>query len=514
MMIEFHISFLTLAVGSGISFIFSLFVLGIAIFRQTRKPLLALFSGETARKNVPKANAFIISFILGAVCLLAALFLTIVVKTGRIEPILFFISSGLVFISLLFFIYGIMIRIARRIRGIVNRPFGLAARRLVERPGRSLVSISILALGIFIVTAVGANTSSLPVDPAERDTGTGGFSLYMETSVPVADNLNDNNTRIRLGLDEPSEQGVTFIPLRVAEGDDFSCLNLNRAQAPEILGVREDELEARQAFAFADFPASGAQISPWAALSRTLADGAIPAFADEASLTWGLGLKIGDTINVRDEQDKARVIKFVGTLSNSIFQGSILVSEKHFLELFLSSQGYTRFLVDAPEMEDAQRVALAGRLQNILRNFGAALQTTEARLFSFQQVANTYLLLFLLLGGFGLLIGIGGFGVLIQRSIAERRGEFALMLAVGFSKRTLVFIVLVQELFILFTALIVGLAAALLALYPALAEAGEKIPWGILSALVAAMAGGGFLWVWRSVTGSLKGNIIGILKNE
>jgi ABC-type antimicrobial peptide transport system permease subunit len=227
-----------------------------------------------------------------------------------------------------------------------------------------------------------------------------------------------------------------------------------------------------------------------------------------------LGLKIGDTLLIRDGQGRERNLRFVATLAGSLFQGSVIIGEKDFLALFPSATGFSRFLVDAPSLSTEQRVSSVPHLENLLRNFGAQVMTTEAKLFMYQQVENTYLVMFLLLGGFGLLIGVGGFGVFIQRTIASRRGEFALLVAVGFQKWTISGAVFWEHLVILASALLTGMAAALLALIPAILKAGNQVPWAILAFLFCGMAAGGFLWVRRTVRAGLKGDLISILKNE
>ena len=53
------------------------------------------------------------------------------------------------------------------------------------------------------------------------------------------------------------------------------------------------------------------------------------------------------------------------------------------------------------------------------------------RLAAFNAVQNTYLSTFQVLGGLGLLLGSVGLGVVVLRNVLERRGELALLLAVG-----------------------------------------------------------------------------------
>ncbi len=516
--IGFYFSWGHCAAGLALSFVFSLAVFSLTLVRETRRPIAGLLSGvPDGRRRRKKARRWW-RFAAGAVSIGFALVLTLGFQKKGIDPAFFFAASGLAFAGLLFLLDGALV-FARGARA--GLPRGNAARALAAlrlNRGRTLTSVLVLSLGVFLVAAVGANTYSLPADPSRRNTGTGGFALWLQTAAPVADNLNDPAARARLGLaDLPA--GVSFVPMRVRPGDDASCLNLNLARNPEVVGVNPAELASRRAFTFVAsvfrFPGGA---SPWNALDNgpgaPVPAGQVAAIADEESLTWNLGLAAGDAFSIRDGAGRERGALVAAALANSLFQGSVIVSEDEFLRLYPAASGYTRFLVDAPGFSAAARKALAATLRDRLRPFGADVEPTEARLFRYNRVADTYLLMFLVLGGLGLLIGIGGFGVLVRRNLAARRGEIALMRAVGLPARDVFRSLLVEQLIVLGGALAVGLSASLVALLPAALKAPGRLPWAILICLFAAMAAGGCLWVRRSVRGVLGGDVIGVLKNE
>jgi putative ABC transport system permease protein len=516
--IGFYFSAAHFAAGLGLSLLFSLAVFAAALFREARRPIAGLLSGagESGRRR-RKARRWW-RLLAAAASLGLALVLVLGFQKKGIDPLYFFIASVLAFAGLLFLLDAALIR-GRA--GRAGSRAGAAARALAAlrlSRGRTTSSVLVLALGAFLVAAVGANTYSLPADPSRRDAGTGGFALWMETEAPVADNLDDPSARARLGLADLPD-GVSFVPLRVRSGDDSSCLNLNRAVDPEVVGVPAAALASRRAFAFAGslfrFPAGA---SGWRALDNRsgalVPAGPVAAIADEESLTWNLGLALGDKLAIRDEAGRERSFLFAATLANSLFQGSVLVSEEEFLRLYPSSSGYTRFLVDAPGFSAAARDALAAALRDRLRAFGTEVEPAAARLFRYNRVADTYLLMFLVLGGLGLLIGIGGFGVLVRRTLAGRRGEIALMRAVGIPARDVFRALLAEQYLILAAALLVGLLASLIALLPTALKAVDRLPWAILAGLFALMAAGGFFWVRRSVRGALRGDLCGVLKNE
>src|SRR5213595_1077363 len=55
---------------------------------------------------------------------------------------------------------------------------------------------------------------------------------------------------MRMGVPDKLFENVTVFPLRVKSGDEASCLNLNRAQQPRILGAGKNFI-ARGGFSFA-----------------------------------------------------------------------------------------------------------------------------------------------------------------------------------------------------------------------------------------------------------------------
>ena len=96
-------------------------------------------------------------------------------------------------------------------------------------------------------------------------------------------------------------------------------------------------------------------------------------------------------------------------------------------------------------------------------------------------VQNTYLSIFQVLGGLGLILGSAGLGVVLLRNVLERRGELACLQAVGFGRPALVRLVLWEHWVLLGMGLAGGVAAAIVAVLPALRSPGgcDRIlrPW-------------------------------------
>ena len=377
----------------------------------------------------------------------------------------------------------------------------IGLRNVTRRRGRSLAVAGMMAGGIFLVIAVNAFRLGAESDPTRRDSGTGGFALVGESTLPIYEDLNSEAAWDAFALDDKLMAKAKFAQLRLREGDDASCLNLNKAQRPVLCAVNPKPLAERRAFAFAK--------GSWDLLSEKSDE--IPAIADQATAQWGLGKGIGDTIEYTDSQGRAFKVKLVGLLAGSILQGKVIISEKDFLAKYPDAGGYKFFLVDAP-VDAAPQVSAQLSLQ--LQTRGLALETAGARLATFQQVQNTYIGIFTVLGGLGVLLGTAGLGVLAARNILERRGEFALMQAVGFRQGALRRMVLSEHVALLIVGLLLGLVSAAIAVLPDVRQSGGSLPFGFIAALVCGILGFGVVVCWIASVAALRGHLLSALRRE
>ena len=171
-------------------------------------------------------------------------------------------------------------------------------------------------------------------------------------------------------------------------GDDASCLNLNRAQQPTLLGVDPAELARREAFTFQALGKDVDAAAPWKALEQELPDGAIPGVADYNSMMWAMRKKIGDTVDYVDQNGKPVAIRLVGAVANSILQGHVIIAKQAFTRIYPYEDGHRVFLVDAPQKG---RAKAADALTRALSDSGLELIPTDVRLNRFNAVQNTYL---------------------------------------------------------------------------------------------------------------------------
>ena len=194
--------------------------------------------------------------------------------------------------------------------------------------------------------------------------------------------LNTPEGRLELGFSDKASQQLEawhIYSLRVAAGEDASCLNLYRPTQPRVLGVPGALIE-RGGFDWSalelgiwtrenragrteypvlsteqrswadrnaehDAMASPSAENPWTLLNLNLSqDGTgheiVPVMLDASTAIYSLHLKgVGSRLTIRDAADQPVTLEVVGLLKNSVLQGNLLISEDNFLRLFPDTAG-------------------------------------------------------------------------------------------------------------------------------------------------------------------------------
>jgi ABC-type antimicrobial peptide transport system permease subunit len=191
---------------------------------------------------------------------------------------------------------------------------------------------------------------------------------------------------------------------------------------------------------------------------------AIPALVDETTLLWALKKKIGDVLSYVDENGQPFDVQIIGTLPDSIFQGYLIVDEQQFLKRFPSNPGYSIFLIDARKGTDLG--ALRNRLEATVRDAGGHVTLTRDVLAAFHQIENTYIAIFTVLGSLGVILGSLGLAIVVARNLRERRGEFAVMTAIGIPPRVLARMVFAEFARLVAWGIAIGALASAIAVWP------------------------------------------------
>ncbi len=500
---------LTLVIAGAVTVLLSLGVIWWAARRLLRAQPRALLAGSLRAEKTEKKSrmAKVARFLpIGVATAAAAVMLVFTPRVPQhIAPMLFF---GAAFLLLVDGLRLLNWRLKRSEDSAGASPhleniWNLGVRNTTRRRGRSVALAGLLALGVFMVTALNAFRQDARLTENTRQSGAGGFAFIGESTLPVYEDLNSNAGQKVWDFDPDELAGVKFVPFRVRDGEEASCLNLNRAQTPRVLGVSPDAMPA-EAFPFA----SG---EGWQILDGESGD-AIPVIMDQYSAMFALGKKAGDDITVPDGQGRPVTLRIAGLLAGTVLQGNVIMSEEHFIRLYPDTKGYRFFLVDAPaaRAESFRKLAVE---QLTSRSF--TLTSAPERLAQFQAVQNTYLTIFSTLGGLALLLSTIGLGVLVARHILERRAEFATLTACGFLPNQLRLMVLAEHWFLFFAAIVLGSVTALLAVWPNLKLAGAGgLPLGTLALILLALLAGGLLFCWLAARLALTKRITTALRQE
>jgi len=118
---------------------------------------------------------------------------------------------------------------------------------------------------------------------------------------------------------------------------------------------------------------------------------------------------------------------------------------------------------------------------------GVTVETVEERLRLLGAVESTYLDMFLVLGGLGMVLGVIGVTLVILRGIEERRAEFAVLNALGIPRRNILVLVAAEYGVLVTAGLAAGTLPALIAIQPAAHALGSQLPWGAMVAIIAAL---------------------------
>lgn len=504
--IEVNFDFFSIGVGSTISIVIAMCTILIILWR---KSLLTV--NNLQRKNIrifQKNKNFrsAISVIGSLISLIAAfvIFALLIKNNDFQNQGLFFFSGVLLLTGCMLFINFMLLKF-NDIKSLSISGNILICRNFAARKKSFLSLVSIPAIATFLVISVGLNRTDFTSDLTKRNSGTGGFLLYCETTLPILKNLNSPEAKKKYNIKQLPD-AVNFIQLKKLTGDDASCLNLNRAVRPNIIAVNPEELSERNSFLIVE--SMSKKSNSWTILNDKPEEDFIPAIADLTVIKWGLGKNIGDTLTYINEAGNKIILKLVAGLENSIFQGNIIISESNFKKHFPSIAGSNIILVDAP-VTDLK--ICTDKLMESFQEFGISVVQTSERLLMFNSVTNTYLDIFLSLGGIALIVGIIGIAVVIVKNISEQKHEFAMMQAVGLSRNMLKNLVLKEYIIVVFTGLFVGLFAAFLSVFPSLRNSNQVT---FVVVLISIFIVNSVIWIAIAAAKSLKKDFLYDLRNE
>lgn len=381
----------------------------------------------------------------------------------------------------------------------------LALRSAAANRGRSLLVMGLLAGAGFIIVSVAANVRDFSrLDIHRKDSGAGGFALRAIVTVPLPVDIATPAGRKHLGFspeDEALFKDVSLFPLLYSRGDDISCLNLAAAQQPRVVGISPAMIE-RGGFTVLT---KANTADPWSLLQSDKA-----VFGDADSVMWSLHSALGGKVNLIGSSEQ-REGQFAGLLPGSIFAGELLISEENFRQLYPEIAQPRYFLIETPPGKED---AVAEALRRNLGDFGLEVRSTRELLNAYAGVQNTYLSTFLALGGLGLMLGTLGLVIVLLRNALERRKEFALLLAQGFTTRDLAAMLAIENAGLLVAGLLCGAVTALVAVAPHLASVSARVNWGALIVVLAGILLVGLASCLLAARAATRGKLLEALREE
>jgi ABC-type lipoprotein release transport system permease subunit len=534
-----HASALTFALGFGLTLVMSLVALWFSVRGLVKVPPPALLRGETTIPGTAAQGSSRRLRVLAPLALIGGA-ASIVAGGGIDNPdfraMSFFGGGALLLTAALCFARMWMTRTRH---GVTNGRGAsalaqLGARNAARNPGRSLLTASLIASAAFLLVAVESFRRQPDKEFLNVNGGSGGFNLLAESSSPLFQPFDaglgraDLEKQLRKAFAPPADGEVPETPefqkakadlsanleaafaLRLRGGDDASCANLFQASRPRVLGVPQALID-RGGFKFymtaAQTPEEKA--NPWLLLTKRDGD-AIPVFCEQNTAQWMLKKGIGDDYTLPGDDGRDVTFRIVGTLVDSPFQSELICSEADFTQTFPKQAGFRAFLVRTKPGAEAD---VARLLEIGFRASGFGATPTRDKVASYQAVIGAYLSTFQLLGGFGLLLGVLGLGVVILRGVWERLGELALMRAMGYRTRALQVLVLIENALLLAVGVGSGVLCAAVSVAPHVAS-GAEVPFARLAALLGLVLAAGFVVAFAATAGILRVPVIPALRRE
>lgn len=549
--VALHVGWKSLAIGWLAGTMVSWITLRLSIRRLVRQSPRALLTGTTfeegnsaehgrsgrsARSTMALWPILRLALAILAIGLcLAGFYLQYEAQTG------IFFGSGTAVLLLL--LGELRFRLSRSRRGAaIHHRFAietLAALNTARHPRRSTLTVGLVAAASFLIVAVSAFRLET------TDAGTGGFEFLATSDLPIHYDLNSPEGRLELGFSEDDDKELEawrVYALRMAAGEDASCLNLYQPMQPRVLGV-PDALIQRGGFAWASsILRHDRTANEWDSLHAVLGQDQhgrtiVPVVLDANTAVYSLRLRgLGDRMTIRDSAGQEATLEVVGLLKNSVLQGTLLMSEANFLRLFPNTGGYRFFLIerrDGTIAEATRKTGSGGRssmawehlargeqekvvqiLETRLGDEGFDVVDARERLAAYLAVQNTYLSTFQSLGALGLALGTIGLAVVQVRSVLERRGELALMRAGGFPRSRLALMVVLENGVLLLGGLAIGCMAAAVTLIPHWVPQQAGIPWTALVGLLGTIFVVGLTAGWLATRSILRAPIVPALRGD
>lgn len=358
--------------------------------------------------------------------------------------------------------WGVFLRVKVRQQSVMSNSSMFSRNQLTwlsihASMKQHLLAYWTLALGVFMVFAVGLNRP----DFSQNVQASGGYQAYVDSRVPIQYDLNNLAVRRKLSL-QLLPDSTRFLSFLRHTQDEASCLNLHQVTTPTILGVDLKDMEN-----FGLFPNSALTSLP-------------QIYIDQEALTWSLMKSVGDTLFYQDESGERVPVLIAGAYPTGIFHGNAIMSSEDFRRLWPKESGVEVLLMKSPRPAEAIEI-----LSTAMSEYGLQIQTAEERLGMFFEVTETYLIIFLTLGGLGLLLGIFSLMIIVRKNLTAKIPTIRQYSATGYPERLIGQLLLRENLIIPLFAVCIGAIGSVISISANVGGAGLSILLLAFAVLVA-----------------------------
>lgn len=304
-----------------------------------------------------------------------------------------------------------------------------------------------LSMGVFTVFAVGLSRPDFS-DAGMFGKAAGGYQYYVESRVPIQYDLNNIDVRNKLSLSDLPED-TEFLHFLRHSADEASCLNLNKVETPTVLGVDLKEMEA-----FGLIGSDGNKANEGL-------------YIDSESLIWSMMKSVGDTIVYKNGRGEDTPIVIAGTYPTGIFHGNAIMSKEMFRTIWPEESGVEVLLIKSSRPDEAAEI-----MSVAMNEYGLNMQTTDERIKMFFEVTDTYLLIFLTLGGLGMLLGIFSLIIIVRKNLTAQQKSIEQYKILGFRDKTLLNMLIRENIIVPIYAIIIGATGSFISISSNITGAG------------------------------------------
>lgn len=164
------------------------------------------------------------------------------------------------------------------------------------------------------------------------------------------------------------------------------------------------------------------------------------------------GLSLNSTLVLLDNDDRPIEKRVIGLMNQTAVNGLFMSKETARDEFNITSN--TLFFFNVKEGVDNDKLAREMEKDFVQYGFqpiviGSILREAMSAQFMFFDLFSGYM-------GLGLVVGISGLGIISLRAVHERRLEIGMMRAIGFKRRMIKYVFLIENSFITITGIILG----------------------------------------------------------